>query len=326
MELINKQKTLYIGCTKLSNNIILAPMSGITDAPLRYLAKRNGAGLVYTEMISAKAIIHRNEKTKKIIKIYLQEKPIAVQIFGCDVYSMSEAAKIIADTGADIIDINLGCPAKKITKIGAGARLLDNKKLIFKILESVVKSVNIPITIKIRTGLIPNKNLAPQVIDIAQNCGIKMVVVHARPASQGNKGIPDLKSFADACKNAQIPIIANGGITNEQTAYDFLKIPNCSGIMIGQGAIANYSIFKRLENFFYMKKESTLPLKTERIQWFKEHIQRSIAHYGEKQGLIKIRKIACYYLKGLPNASKAQTIFNKTVTLIDAMELINNII
>ncbi|MDR3253404.1 MAG: tRNA-dihydrouridine synthase, partial [Endomicrobium sp.] len=202
---------------------------------------------------------------------------------------------------------------------------LDNEKLIFEILESVVKSVDIPVTIKIRTGLLADQNAAPEIINIAQNCGIKMVAVHARPASQGHSGTPDLKSFADACVNAKIPIVANGGIVDEKTAYDFLKISNCSGIMIGRGAIANYSIFKRFKEFFDSAKKLPLPSKKEKIQWLKEHIQYSTAYYGEEKGLIKIRKVVHYYVKDLSNASKIRAAFNKTVTLFDASELIDKI-
>jgi tRNA-dihydrouridine synthase B len=315
-------KKLKIGNIELDNNVILAPMAGITDLPLRILAKNGGAGLVYTEMVSAKALVYRDEKTKKLLKMSDKEKPIAAQIFGGDVYSMSEAAKIVRDMGADIVDINLGCPARKITKVGAGAKLLANEKLVSEILEAIVKSVDIPVTIKIRIGLLPGQNVANKIIRIAQNCGVQMVAIHVRPASQGHCGKPDLQSFAAACSDAKIPIVANGGIANEETAARFLQIPNCGGLMIGRAAIGNYSIFKRLEHFINNDSILSLASKKEKIEWLKQHAKYSVECYGEKNGLVTMRKVAHYYVKDLPNAAKVRSMINTMTTLADFNELI----
>ncbi|GHT45981.1 tRNA-dihydrouridine synthase [Endomicrobiia bacterium] len=319
-------KKLKIGNIELKNNIILAPMAGITDLPLRLLAKSGGAGLVYTEMASAKALIHHDEKTKKLLEISDNEKPVTVQIFGGDSYTMAEAAKIARDIGADIVDINLGCPARKVAKAGAGVKLLSNKRLVHEILETVVKSVAIPVTIKIRIGLLPGQNVASEIIKIAQNSGIKMVAVHARYASQGHFGTPDLQSFAAACFGAKIPIVANGGIVDEKTAAGFFNIPDCSGIMIGRGAIGNYSIFKRLEKF--LNYDETLPVasKNEKIEWLKQHAQYSIDCYGEKRGLVLMRKVAHYYVKDFLNATKIRCMINTMVTLADFNNLIEFIV
>jgi tRNA-dihydrouridine synthase B len=316
---------LSIGNIKLNNNILLAPMAGLTDLPLRLLAKRDGAGLVYTEMVSAKALVYGAKKTKKLLTILDEERPVAAQIFGADTHSMSEAAKIVQDIGADILDINLGCPVRKIAKAGAGAKLLANEKLVSKILESVVKSVEIPVTIKIRIGLLPGQNVALEIIKIAQDCGIKMIAVHARPASQGHSGIPDLDAFAQACSVAKIPIVGNGGIIDEESALKFQKIPNCSGIMIGRGAIGNYSIFKRLEEFFKTGKKLSLPIKKEKIKWLKQHVVYSSKFYGEKKGIVIMRKVAHYYVKDMPNAAKIRGDINSMTTLRDFNEFIEKI-
>jgi tRNA-dihydrouridine synthase B len=318
-------KNLKIGNISLSNNIFLAPMAGVTDLPLRILAKNGGAGLVYTEMISAKALIYNDEKTNKLLKILNYERPVAVQIFGGDIYSITNAAIKLRDMGADIIDINLGCPVKKVAKAGGGVALLSNERLVAKILERVVKSVDIPVTIKIRIGLLPGQNIATSIIKIAQNSGIKMVAIHARAASQGHSGKPDLRLFAEACLTAKIPIIGNGGIVDEKTADDFLNIPNCSGIMIGRAAIGNYSIFKRLENFFNDGKISMTPSKDEKMDWLKQHVIYSIEHYGEKKGLAIMRKLANYYIKDLPNATKIRAMFNTMTTVSDFSKLIETI-
>jgi tRNA-dihydrouridine synthase B len=318
-----KVKKLNIGNIELDNNIVLAPMAGITDLPLRRLAKIGGAGLVYTGMLSARALVRSDEKTEKLLKTANDERPVAAQIFGSDAYIMAEAAKIVRDSGVDIIDVNLGCPVRKIAKSGAGAKLLADEKLVSEILESVVKSVDIPVTVKIRTGLLPEHNAATGIIRVAYNCGIKMVVVHARPASQGHSGSPDLKLFVAACAGAKIPVIANGGIVDEKTAADFLRVPNCAGIMIGRGALGNYSIFKRLEEFFSSGKKLPLPSKKEKAEWLKKHVRYSMEYYGEKKGFVVMRKVFHYYVKDLPNAAKIRDIFNKKiVTLAGFSELI----
>jgi tRNA-dihydrouridine synthase B len=316
---------LSIGNIKFCNNIFLAPMAGITDLSLRLLAKEGGAGLVYTEMVSAKALVYRDEKTKSLLKIKDQERPIAAQIFGGEINSMSEASKIVQDMGADIVDINLGCPVRKVAKAGAGAKLLANECLLVKILEAVVHSVEIPVTIKIRIGLLPGQNVAKEIIHIAQDIGVKMVAVHARPASLGHSGRPDLNAFAESCVDAKIPVIANGGIINEKTAQDFMTIPNCAGVMIGRGAIGNYSIFKRLESFFYSGKILPKPTKEEKIQWLKKHVKYLVDNYGEKKGLVSFRKVAHYYIKDFPNASKIRFMINTMLTLDDFKTVVESL-
>jgi tRNA-dihydrouridine synthase B len=321
-----KVKKLSIGNIELDNNIVLAPMAGITDLPLRRLAKIGGAGLVYTGMLSARALVRSDKKTEKLLKTADDERPVAAQIFGSDAYVMAEAAKIVRDSGVDIIDVNLGCPVRKIVKSGAGAKLLVDEKLVSKILEFVVKSVDIPVTVKIRTGLLSGHNAATEIIRVAYNCGIKMVAVHARPASQGHSGPPDLKLFAAACSSttgAKIPVIANGGIVDEKTAADFLQVPNCAGIMIGRGALGNYSIFNRLEGFFSSGKKLPLLSKKEKEEWLKKHVRYSMEYYGEEKGFVVMRKVFHYYVKDLPNAAKIRDMFNKKViTLSDFNELI----
>jgi tRNA-dihydrouridine synthase B len=276
-------------------------------------------------MLSAKALVYNNEKTKKLFNIASDERPVSAQIFGGDAESMGEAAKILESLGADIVDINLGCPAKKISKSGAGAKLLADEKLICDILEKTVKSVNIPVTIKIRIGLFPRQNVAPEIVKIAQNCGVKMAAVHARAASDGHSGEPDLQAFEEACAFAKIPIIANGGIVDEKTASAFLKIPNCSGLMIGRGALGNYSIFDGLNKFFSDNLLYRRPSKLKKKEWFKRHALMSADYYGEKKGLTTMRKLTPYYFKDFPNASKIRASFNKILAMTELEELLSEI-
>ncbi|MCL2334662.1 MAG: tRNA-dihydrouridine synthase, partial [Endomicrobia bacterium] len=192
-----------------------------------------------------------------------------------------------------------------------------------EILESVVKSAGIPVTVKIRIGLLPGQNVAPEIIKIAENSGVKMVAVHARPASQGHSGDPDIAAFAEACAGANIPVIANGGIVDEVGAEKFFNVPNCSGLMIGRGAIGNYSIFKRLERFFNDGIVLQQPSFSEKIEWFKKHAAAASRYYGGQKGYVLMRKVAHYYIAGMPNAAKIRDAFNKVTSDEDFKRVID---
>jgi tRNA-dihydrouridine synthase B len=316
---------MQIGDVVLKNNIVLAPMAGISDMPLRLLAKEGGAGLVYSEMVSAKAIFHGDEKTKRLLRTADEERPIAVQIFGSDPETVAGAAKIIADLGADIVDINLGCPARKIAKSGSGVKLLSDEKILGAILERTVKSVDIPVTIKTRIGLVPGQNVAREIVALAYNCGIKAAAVHGRYASQGHSGGVDFEALREVCRISRIPIIANGGILNEMSAKQFLGISGCDGLMIGRGAIGNYSIFERLKNYFESGKISPAPSIEQRLMWLKRHAENSFKHYSNEKGLIVMRKVFHFYIKGLPNSSAIRNKFNAISTMGEFEKLLNEI-
>lgn len=321
-----KLPKLTIGNIKLKNCLMLAPMAGITDLPLRELAVDGGAGLVFTEMISATAMVYGDKKTYKLLTSSNKEKDLVVaQIFGTKPEIMAECAKKVQDLGYKIIDVNLGCPAKKITKVGAGSRLLANPKQVENVLSAVVKAVSVPVTIKTRIGLLQGQNVAPEIIEIAQNCGIKMVSLHARYAEFAHSGNPDLQAFELACQNAKIPIVANGGIVDIQTAEKFLNIPNCSGLMIGRGAIGNYDIFKRIEDFFDKEKMSAPSTIQTKLKWFRQNAVASLKYYGQDKGLVVLRKIAPYYIKGLPNACSIRNQFNKITTLEEFDKIFKNL-
>ena len=314
--MVTKLPKLTIGNIKLKNCLMLAPMAGVTDLPLRELAIDGGAGLVFTEMISATAMVYKDKKTYKLLTSSKKEKDCVVaQIFGTKPDIMAECAKRIQDLGYKFIDINLGCPAKKITKVGAGSRLLADTKQVENVLTAVVNAVSIPVSVKTRIGLFKGQNVACEIIEIAQNCGIKMITLHARYAEFAHSGEPDLEAFSVACQTAKVPVIANGGIVDIQTAQKFLNIPNCSGLMIGRGAIGNYDIFKRIENFFDKGKMITPPTIQTRLKWFRQNAIASLKYYGQDKGLVVLRKIAPYYIKGLPNACSIRNQFNKINTL-----------
>lgn len=310
-----KLPKLSIGNITLKNCLLLAPMAGISDLPLRELAISGGAGLVYTEMVSATALSYNDKKTYKLLKTSDNEPIVAAQIFGNNPNVMAESAKKIQDLGYRIIDINMGCPAKKIAKVNSGAKLLENPSNIAKILETVVKSVSVPVTAKTRIGLVKGQIVAGEIVKIAQESGIKMLTIHARYAENGHSGLPDMEAFEQSVIDAKIPIVANGGICDVKTAEKFLKIPKCSGLMIGRGAIGDYDIFKRIQSFFDEDKLLPAPSISKRINWLKKHVAASVAFYGEEKGLVILRKIIPYYIKDIPNAAQIRNQFNKFTTL-----------
>lgn len=318
-------KPLVIGSVVLKNNLIMAPIAGITDLPFRAIAKEGGAGLVCTEMISAKALVHNDARTKKILAVSKDEHPISVQIFGSEPRVMGEASRIAQDAGADIIDINFGCPVPKIVKSGAGIKAVENEKLMADIMESAVKSVNIPVTIKIRIGRDPKENAAPQIVKIAQESGIKMAAIHGRPASSGHSGNVNLEAIACAVQNSMIPIVGNGGIADELSAKHFIDKTGCAGLMIGRAAIGDPEIFARIESYLKTGKVLSSITWEKRIEYLKENAIRSCKFYGEQIGLVRLRKTAPYFLRGLPNSSSIRNKFNYITTLGELDEILSGI-
>ena len=318
-------KPLFIRDVYVKRNLVMAPMAGITDAPFRALAKDGGAGMVCTEMISAKALLYRDRKTLKMLRLSKAEQPVCVQLFGAEPAAIAEAARIVEAAGADVLDINFGCPVPKITRSGAGAKLLENERAMTAIMEAAVKAVTIPVTIKIRTGLTEKDNVAPRIVQLAQESGISAVTVHGRAAEHGHSGKPDLGAIKEAVVNAHIPVIGNGGITDEISAGHFLKETGCAGLMIGRGAIGNYSIFNRIEQYLDTGTVGREPSWEERIALLKKHALMSLGCYGEPYGFIHLRKIAPFYLKGLPNAAKIRSRFNTIIRFTELDELFKEI-
>ncbi len=309
---------LNIGKLQVNSNFLLAPMSGVTDYPYREIVKKFKPGLVFSEMIASRALLAQNSKTMKMIKKtdnYLS----AVQIAGCDPKVMVEASKICEDNGADIIDINMGCPVKKVVNGYAGSALMKDEILATKILESVSNSVEIPVTLKMRKGWDDNSLNAPKIAKIAENSGIKMITIHGRTRCQMYKGKSDWKFVKNVKSNVKIPVLVNGDITNKENLKQALKDSKADGVMIGRGSYGRPWIFEELYSNEKFKINSNL-----KKQIILNHLQLSLDHYGKDIGLKSFRKHLGWYSKSINNSNEFRLKINQCTDEIILKNLIND--
>ena len=303
-------KKLKIGNCELENNIILAPMAGITDKPYRMICKEMGAGLVCTEMISSRAIFHDDTKTKLLMDTEGEKKPISYQIFGSEEESMAYAAKYIEEK-ADIIDINMGCPAPKVVKNGDGSKLMLDIKKAEKVIEAVVKSTSKPVTLKIRKGWDHNNIVAVEFAQMAEKAGISAITIHGRTRTDFYSGKADLEIIKKVKKAVKIPVIGNGDIVDEQTALEMFEKTGVDGIMIGRGTFGNPWIFKKISHFLQTgEKLPEAPLE-ERLQILEKHINLELKSKPEIVAIRELRKPISWYTKGLKDSSEFRDKINK---------------
>ena len=308
-------KKLKIGNVELENNILLAPMAGITDLPFRKIAKKQGAGLVYTEMVSSKAIFHNDEKTKKLLNMQGEERPVAVQIFGSDVESMVYAAKYVEPL-ADIIDINMGCPAPKVVKNGDGSKLLLNLDLVEEIIKNVVENVNKPVTVKMRKGWNNSNIVAVEAAKRFGKAGASAITIHGRTREEYYSGNCDLDIIKQVKEAVNIPVIGNGDIRDVSSAIKMFEYTGVDGIMIGRATLGNPWIFKEIIQGLKdgTKKGQTTfcpPSNEERLHTILEHLELMIQEKGEYVAIREMRKHISGYTKKLPNSSKFREEMNK---------------
>ncbi len=306
-------KKLKIGNVELENNILLAPMAGITDLPFRILCKENGAGLVYTEMASSRAIAYNDEKTKKLLNIKGEKRPIAVQIFGSDVESMKRGAEYINDI-ADIIDINMGCPAPKVVKNGDGSKLLLDLDLAEEIVKSVVEVSKHPVTVKLRKGWDENNIVAVEAAKRIERAGASMITIHGRTRADYYSGKVDLDIIKKVKEAVNIPVIGNGDIKTPEDAEEMFKYTNVDGIMIGRAAIGNPWVFKEIINYLQTGERIESVSNKEKLETVLRHIHMEVQEKGEKVAIREMRKHIAWYVKGLKDASIIREKTNKIET------------
>ena len=315
-------KKLKIGNVELENNLILAPMAGVTDLPFRVLCKEQGAGMVCTEMASSRAIFHNDEKTKQLINTDGEKRPISFQIFGSDEESMAFSAKEFSKF-ADIIDINMGCPAPKVVKNGDGSKLLLDLEKADKIIKAVVQNSSVPVTLKMRKGWDKEHIVAVELAKMAEKNGISAITVHGRTRTEFFSGEVDLEIIKKVKEAVSIPVIGNGNIVDEETAMEMFEKTGVDGIMIGRGSLGNPWIFRNIKHYLETGEKLEQPTLQERKEVMKRHIELSIQDKGENVAIHEIRKHISWYTKNLPNSSDFRNRVNHTENSQALIELVD---
>jgi nifR3 family TIM-barrel protein len=294
---------LKIGPLQLKNPIILAPMAGITDLPFRTIARSFGCGLACTEMISAVGLVRKAEKTLRYLASDASDRPLGAQIFGNDPATLAEAARVVEQYGADLIDINMGCPVKKVTKTGAGAALMKNPELAAAIIRSVRRATTLPFTVKIRSGWSGRQVTALTIGKIAEDGGCDAITIHARTADQGYSGHADWSLIEKLKGHLHIPIIGSGDIRKAEDAARMFQKTGCDGAMIGRGALGNPWLFASALSFLEGNAFSPCTL-AERRTIIIRHMEMAAAFHGELAGIRDFRKHLLWYTKGLPGGAR----------------------
>lgn len=304
---------LKIGNVELNNNLILGPMAGLTDRPFRIVCEKYNPGLVVTEMVSSKALFHNDDKTKTLLNIKDEKRPISVQIFGNNEDEMAYATKYICERKiADIIDINMGCPAPKVTKNGEGSKLLLDLDKVESITRAVVASSNVPVTVKIRKGWDNEHICAVEAAQRIERAGASAVALHGRTRSEFYSGRSELEIIKEVKENINIPLIGNGDVRTSRDAKKMFETTSCDGIMISRGSLGKPWIFEQiryeLEQNFSQEYEIT---KEEKLETIIKHIELETEEKGELVGVREMRKHLAYYIKGEKNASEIREKINR---------------
>ena len=308
----------------LRNNLVLAPMAGVTDRPFRMLCKSFGAGMAVSEMVTSNSLLYGSEKTLRRANHEGEVDPISVQIAGADPDMMAEAAKYNMDKGAQIIDINMGCPAKKICNVMAGSALLKQEKLVESILKSVVKAVNIPVTLKIRTGWDTDNRNALTISKIAEDSGIQALAIHGRTRACLYRGDAEYNTIAAVKQHIKIPVIANGDITSPEKAEFVLGFTKADAVMIGRAAQGRPWIFREIEYYLRTGKHLDLPTIDEVQKVTIAHVNELYKFYGELTGLRVARKHISWYTKGFKHSAQFRFHMNQIEDCDNQINAIDN--
>jgi len=315
--------TLQIGSVSLENNIILAPMAGVTDLPFRILCREQGSALQCMEMVSAKAIMYGNKNTDALMEIHPDEMPSSLQLFGSDPKIMGEMAKKIEDRPFAILDINMGCPVPKVVNNGEGSALMKDEVLVGKIVESVAKSINKPVTVKIRKGFDEEHINAPKIAYIAQESGAAAVTVHGRTREEYYAGHADWDIIARVKEKVSIPVIGNGDVINGETAKQMIEMTGCDGVAIGRAVRGNPFLFREIIGYLESGKEIAKASNEEKLNTIIRHAKLQLEYKGEYIGVREMRKHISWYSAGIKGATKLRGRVNEMETMDDIIMVAN---
>lgn len=313
---------LRIGNVELENNLILAPMAGVTDPPFRKLCREQGCGLLYTEMVSAKAILYHNRNTRELLQVDSAERPIAVQLFGSDPEIVSEIAAQISEGPYDIIDFNMGCPVPKVVNNGEGSALMKNPRLTEQILSALVRKVKKPVTVKLRKGFDESRINAVEIARIAEACGVAAVAVHGRTRQQFYSGKADREIIRQVKEAVKIPVIGNGDIFTPEDAAQMLEETGCDGLMLARGAQGNPWLFARIQHYLETGEVLPGPERGKIRRMVLRHARMQTEWKGELLGMKEMRKHIAWYTAGLPHSAAVRRKCNTIESLAELEELL----
>ena len=315
---------MKIGNVELKINIILAPMAGVTDLPFRLIAEKCSPGLVCKEMVSSKALFYGDEKTKQLLKTDGEKRPISMQIFGSDTESMAFAAKYVSEL-ADIVDINMGCPAPKVVKNGDGSKLLTDLEQAEKVIKAVVKNSKVPVTLKFRKGWDKENIVAVELAKIAEKAGVSAITIHGRTRTEFYSGVADLEIIKQVKQAVSIPVIGNGDVTDAVSAKKMMDETGCDGIMIGRASRGNPWIFKEITQYLDTGILPERPTNEEVRNTILRHAALQLEFKGEYTGIREMRKHVAWYTAGYPHSAKLRRMVNEMETFTELEESICNI-